>query len=446
MEHTEKTIRISDLVAAVVRGGQFVLILTVIFAMLLGAYGAVWYYVLAENPDEAYDVALEDYKLQKLTLETSVERTEVELRNQQEYNDKSLRMKIDPYNKHTTTATFAITNIDLTKVEDSFSALETPVSYIISRIQAQYEALWSSLNLEEIVAGTEYEGNADKYLREVIHFGSTDGGLFTLSVEGSSAQVCEKIADKIYAYMLKNKTAVETSSYAHDFAVLNDNVTKVSIDLELEKFQMDSQEQLDKYQLFIVECQKELLELFPPAYDGGMKGILGKTIAGAAIGLVLACAWLVCKQLLAGRITGTAHMTADYGLTYLGAAAGKKSFWTKPAAKIVGERVWDKPETALSYIAQNAAARLPQSGTIVVVSTLAQEDGLQRISQALTTPENKVYCVTDIAHDPKALALVGQSSGVVLAEQAFASKVADVEVAIQLVKELNKPIYGFVML
>ena len=59
---------------------------------------------------------------------------------------------------------------------------------------------------------------------------------------------------------------------------------------------------------------------------------------------------------------------------------------------------------------------------------------------------NKVTVVTDVAHNPEALAAITQSAAVVLAERAFVSGNAEVKDLLATVKELDKPVCGFVLL
>lgn len=448
MEHTERTVRLNELLAVILKGGRFVIALGLIFALLLGSYGALWYYVLAEDPDEEYRVLYEDYELQKQNLQTAIERDNKNMANQQEYIDKSLLMKINPYNKYTTSVTFAISGIDIGAEKESFSALETPVSYMTSRIQTQYIALWNSVNLEELVTDEQYKGAADKYLREVIEFRISDGGLMHLSVVGGSQAQCETIAKSLCDHIQENKKNIELASYTHTLVPLSDMGTMVQVDLELEQLQLDNLERVEKYHQNVVECQKELLELKAPANDGGLKGIVTNIIVGGIVGVVLACIWLVGAQLCFNKITGAKEMTVRFPLPYLGAVAEKHSIWEKMAGFVVGERVWKKEETALNYIRENAVTHIPEGSSVVVVSTVASVNAQasQKLLQALSARGCQVCHVTDIAHNPEALAAIRQGSGVVLAERAFETKRANVETALTLIAGIEKPVFGFVML
>lgn len=448
MERTERTVRLNELLAVIIKGGRLVIVLGLVAALLMGCYGALWYYVLAEDPDEEYRVLYEEYELQKFNLETSIERNGKNKVNQQDYNDNSLLMRIDPYNMYTTSVTFAVVGIDVSDVKESFSALETPISYMTSRIQTQYIAMWNSANLQELVTDEQYRGAVDKYLREVIRFWTSDGGLMHLSVIGTSQEQCEGIAEHLCQYILENKKNIEQASYGHSLVTLSDIDTMVQVDLELEARQLDSLHRVEAYHQNIVECQKALLELKKPVDSGGLKGIVTTGIVGGVVGVVLACVWLVCSQLCSNKITGAKEMTARFPLVYLGAIARRRNGWTKMANAVLGERVWNDEEKALRYIWENAVSHLPEGESVAVVSTAAKVNAQdsKKVLAALSGQNRKVCYVTDLAHNPAALAAIRQSSGVVLAEQAFVSKREDVETAIEMIEGLEKPVYGFVML
>lgn len=450
MEHTEnaqKGSSFEEFVAIVLRGGRLVIALTLVCAILMGVYGAVWYYVLADDPDESYRVDLEEYTLTKLNLETAIEHTQKDLENQQNYNRDSLIMRIDPYNKHTTTMLFAISGVDASSVGDSFTALETPVSYMTSRILAQYLSIWNGKDLADFATGTQYEGTHNKYLGEIIRLTLDEGGVMKLNIIGVSKEDNEKVANAVYAFLLDSKKLVEQASYTHSITILSDLITSVSVDLDLERLQMQNLDQLEEHNMKVVEYQKSLLNLKAPSYSGGTKGIVIKTAVGALVGLALACLWLVGKQLVRPRITGERNLAAVLGAPCFGILYRQESLLGKMARKLLKDRKWSSPEQALSYIRESAAAYLPGESRVAVISTLAEVEEKDQEALVCNLGVNgcRIQLGLDAMHNPEAVAAMRQCDGIVLAERAYTTEAEKLAEVAELAKTMDKPIRGFVL-
>ena len=317
-----------------------------------------------------------------------------------------------------------------------------------SRIQAQYLALWNSLNLEKIVAGTQFSGVGDKYLREVILLTAAEGGVLTLTVDGTDTQTCEQAAQAVYAAIQQSTEAVVKGSYHHQLTMLNDIVTKTSIDWELEQIQQEQKTRLDAQEKKEADCEKQLEQLRMPTYDGGFKGVVVDAVLGGVIGLVLAIIWLVIRSFIKGSISGSKQLIGRYNLLHFGSLLQKRGFWDMLGYRVMGEKLWKNAEQAGSYIRENSQSHLPEGNTLVVATTLPQVDEkLQNELIALLAAKGqKVTFVTDAAQCPEALAAMTQCDGIVLAERAFVSQTAAVKDVLNTAAALHKPVCGFVLL
>lgn len=450
METTNNTtmeISLKEIIAVIVRGGKKILVVALAFAILFGGISLL-NQGSAAAAEQAYDAQLEEYEKAKDVLDHEIEKLNKDLENQKQYNENSQLMQIDPYNKITTTVVFAVSGIKLETVTDPFSVTETPVSYATSRIQAQYVGVWNGLDLGQIAKGTRYEGVGDKYLREVIKLENMDGGVLQLTVEGSSAAESEQIARALYAAVQQGKEMVTKASYEHELVMLNDVITKTSIDTELEKKQLENAEKYDRYEVSLAAKEAELAALAMPVFDGGRKAVIVNAILGAVAGALVAMLALVGAHFVAGRVSGAKQLTNRYGLVHFGSLTKKSGLFVKLGSRIMGEKHWSDRQQALNYISTNSVNNLPENAEVTVVSSLScmDENAAGEIADALSAQGRKAVFVTDVAHNPEALAAIARSSGIVLAERAFVSQNAAVKELLATAKELNKPVYGFVML
>ena len=431
---------LTEILAVILRGGKTVILVALVCAVLLGGFAVL------RTPAQDDAAALASYQQSKQILEDELARARKAAGNQSAYNEKSQLMSIDPYNKITTTVIFAISGIKLESVADAFEVTETPVDYITSRIQAQYLSIWNGLDLQKIAAGTAYEEVEDKYLREIAMLTVSDGGVIELAVIGSDAAACEQLAGQLYDALEQSRAAVIKASYSHEFAVLSAPVTKSTIDLELELVHTTNSDNLELCLQKVSSCEAALAGLQMPSV--GVKGIVLYAVIGGVVGALLSIAWLMCVHYANGRVSGANHLNNRYDLLHFGSFIKKKSVFAMLAGRVLGERAWKDETKALDYISANGASHLPKDGLIVVASTLETvDDALQdALVQALGKNGGKVTFVTDLVHNPEAISAIAQSSGVVLAERAFASRNADIREALNTAKHLDKPVYGFVLL
>ena len=440
--------KLKEVLAAVINGGRKVILWGLVFAILLGLYGVVTGYVLTGEPDQEYVLAMEEYEMSLQKLQDSVERSSRDLESQKIYNENSLLMKVDPYNKNVTTVVFAVSNIDTSEAKGTYGAYETPDSYITGRIVAQYKALWDGMDLERLVEGTGYADVDDKYLREVISLTVLDGGVLQLSVIGKDGQESEKVASGVYQAVADNKSSIEKGSYSHELVLLHDVFTKIVVDQELETKQQDNIGKAEKYQQEIVDAQKALLILAPPSEDTGIGSVVKKAVLGGMIGAVLGVVWLAVMQVLQNKLTGANQMLDSFQVVYLGSVAKSGSLWSRMARGMLNEKSWKDASRAGAYIRENCVARIPENGTVALVTSIpAREESLLADAvQAVSLQGCKVIPVTDANHDPKAVSAIRECDGVVLAERAFESRTAAVADVLMLAENLEKPVFGFVMI
>ena len=445
-EYPEVEVTLKELLAAVLHGGRFVVILGLVLALLLGAYGAYSDSRAVVGPDADYQAQLEEYELTKETLEKALSRSEKELESLMTYLGSSHLMQIDPYNKYTSTMVFAISHVDASDAKDAYSVLESPASYMVSRIQAQYKVLWDGLNLENAAKGTSYEGVADKYLREVAQLEVSDGGVLKLTVMGSSEDT-EKLAANLYAVLQEKETVVEQASYPHQFTLLTEAVTQTIVDPELEKIQQEKADKLEKTRADVAKDKAALAALTPPVMAGPSNTALKNVILGGAVGVVIACVWLVAAQLVSSKVSCAERMARAFGLTHFGSVKTGRSIWTMLSQLTMNERVWKNETQSLDFIREKGCIHLPESGTVMLLSTLPKVENklVEKVTAALEKDGRKVVFAADMLHNPQALAGIRGADALVLLERSFATENAAVISAVDLAEEMEKPVCGFVM-
>ena len=81
-------ITFAELVAVVIKNLRRVLMVTLVFALLLGGYGVLQSVTATPLSDEAYETALLEYETMRYQLQYFVDTSVTNLNRQREYNSK----------------------------------------------------------------------------------------------------------------------------------------------------------------------------------------------------------------------------------------------------------------------------------------------------------------------------------------------------------------------
>lgn len=454
------TVTLKELLAIVVRRGRFVLTLALVFAVLMGGV-QMFRQVSAsrqennspEKIEERYQEALEDYQIEKENLEKELSDAQRKLDSQQEYNEESLLMRLDPYNKYVTTINLAVTDVEEEAFHQVFQVETTPVEYLISKIQSQYLVYWNSLDLETVLDNCTYAGAKDKYLREMVSLSKMDGGGLTLEAYGESEQDSKLLAQSAYACLQEGQATISAASYSHTFALIS-QVTKDQVDESLVTTQERNLENAKSYEENVESLTQQLKDLKEPAREEGyaistmIKATLKWTVLGIALGIVLGIVVAMVEYLFQNRVETSREMEQFLSVPLMGIVSHRKGSCNIWADKILGERIWSDEAQAGAYLKESIQAYLPNNGNVALLSTLPvkkEDPAIQEVVSALTGHGMTVRFVGDAGHCGAAMAAVQGCTYVILAERCGTSNWVDIETLTELTKRMEKPIVGFVM-
>lgn len=451
------TVTLKELAAIAVRRGRLAIILALVCALLLGGWQAQRLIKSASSADnspekieERYQKALESYEEKKQDLEEQLVKAEAQLESQREYNDKSFLMEIDPHNKAVTTINLAITDVDEGAFQQVFRLEATPIDFIISKIQSQYIILWNSLDLQSSLSYSPRTGMEDKYLREIVALSEADGGCLALTVSGVSEKETSKLAEAAYDCLLDLQSRISVGSYLHSFALLS-NVTKISVDDNLENTQTSNLEKITTYTDNIANLNKQLEELKTPEQEtlpSALKIVLScvkHAVLGAVLGVLLALVWALVSYLFRSRPETSRQIEEGLSIPFLGSTAKPGGLWDRLADRILSERLWKDGDQALAYIAASAKALLPASQAVLLASTLPLEtESVQDVMKALGDQGRTVRFVGSAGRSPETAEALKACGCVVLAERPGSTRWDDVTELSALAGSLGKPVSGFV--
>lgn len=455
------TVTLKELLAIVVRRGRFVLTLALVFAVLIGGVQTFRQVSASrqeknspEKIEERYQEALVDYQIEKENLEKELSNAQRKLESQQEYNEESLLMRLDPYNKYVTTINLAVTDVEEEAFRQVFQVETTPIEYLISKIQSQYLVYWDSLDLESALVNFTYAGTKDKYLREMVSLSIMDGGGLTLEAYGESEQDAKLLAQSAYTCLQEGQATISAASYKHTFTLIS-QVTKNQVDEELVDTQKKNLENVKTCEENIEQLTQQLNDLKEPTREEGyaistmVKSIVKWTVLGITLGIVLGIVVAMVEYLFRNRVETSREMEQFLSVPLMGIVSHRKGLCNIWADKILGERIWNDEAQAGAYLEKSVQAYLPNDGVVALLSTLPLEKDdpeVQKVINVLAGHGMTVQFVGDAGCCGAAMTVVQGCTHVILAERCGTSNWVNVETLTELTKRMEKPIVGFVLI
>ena len=401
-----ETMNMKELFALLVRRCRAVLLTALIFAVLLGGVQA--FRTSRSNSDES-DVSAEEQIASQYAdlaaLKQQLTTTKAKVASLQEYVVQAPLMEIDPYRVYTTTML-----IGLTPAENA------PVAFASQEYSdgAVCAAWLAGTDIQKLAADTSFAEIGNLYLQDLFSAKPLSGGVLSLRTYGTSQERAEELADMLYQG-LHRQFSGESSSISTVNAVLS-SATLCETNTEIADKQDKIFKELTtaKESLTTLTSKVQSQELALPHDDetpSPVKSGVKYAVLGFAVGIILACLWILVKAVFSGRIE-----TA--GAPYWGTLAVAKRKSDRWADAILEETLWADRQAAAAHLADRVAACDSASAGIAIISSLSdQAEELDDFVAALKDRDYSVSVIMNVASDPAAFACLKKNGLILLAER-----------------------------
>lgn len=437
-------ISLKDIFAIIIKRGKLLICLAVIFALLLGIYGALRGQTTStEESALAYQEQLDSYKQTKEQLEEELEDAQLLYDRTKLYIENSPVMQLDPYNLYKSSSVFLIT---VTEDNDSKASTGTmeDLAYIASLIQNCYQLYWDTSNLS-VALDVDME---NQYLQEIVQLESPDSGALILTVYGSSQDAVAALADKAGAFLLSMQETVLAKTYRHELSEFNQIVEHTTYSL-FATHKKEINKQLLEQKAAVKDLEKQLDALVAPVQSNvsiSPASIAKWAILGAFAGLALGCAWALVAFVMFTKTESSQQMQAALGIPYLGTTAKAGDSFQRLAGRIMGETRWDDREQAIAFVAENLQAMGVQED-LAIITTLHTKDAcaaLEQAAQDLRPVCDNICCAANAQANRDALELLRRCKNLLLAERIGASDVTKMLSLLNTANRLGITVVGFI--
>lgn len=475
-EAYEREIDLKDLLFHILYRWRSILVVGCIFCLLLGGYrvmknvktppaesdSEVDYKQALEDYEQAlelYNIAVSGYELKQTIYNQALETYEKWLNQQNIYMQKSVLMHTDPYNKPIATANFFIrlddSEWDRLPNNDNLSLDPTN-----SVIQAYASNFYSVIDWEPLEKLTGVES---LYLRELIGVSSDyNSDTITLTVVYSDGATAQKLLEEITGQMLKRQTVADNVA-AHTITVISQSLTYM-IDNSLANSQKSNADTINTYEQYIIDNQKNLATLAEPEEPEKPEepkapervpvtsGLIKYLILGAIMGIFLMAGFYGVRYLLSNVVRADRELKERFGFQLLGAfpAPDKKgvlSFIDRLLERMEGTHVKSDNAVVCQCIAANITNLAKDNKNLLLTGTVSAEElDVLAKNVAPDLKDIRLQVMDSMKRNPETIKQLTRCDGVVLVEKRNVSKYNEIQEEQDLIRALEIPVVGYVML
>lgn len=465
-ENYEQEIDLKWLIYRVLRGWRSIVIWAVFIGLIIGVGSFVPKFMKLQDPEYVAAAELQFQREHAAWVATG-ENYEAQLANiqeakeeQQEYNEKSVLMQIDPlrdfhasfemyvYYDYQIMPDMAYQNVDM-----SDRILKTYATYMTNGELQQYVIDNLSYDIER------------RYLGEILSV-SVDysNNMLTVSARQQNAEYCQEILNLVQTALLNKYEDINTTIAEHTLTTTN-SAAYESVNLALQETQKANRQAVTNLDITMQEVNEEYLEWrleeAEPQAEYTLieviKNSIKLLIISGIVGAVVVAVILAFSALLSGKLLNPEDIKNRFGLRIVGQLPGKRvkkpfAFVSRWFAKFGGITATPEDFDRLAKmigtsIKSDLASR--EDGKdwkkIAFTGTVAAEE-LKNVVAALGLDASyTLVCAPDVLTNADAIEKLVTADCVVLVEKQEESTFADITKELEALKAWNKTVLGAVV-
>lgn len=454
----EQEIDLKDLLFFILHKWRMVLGIAIIMAILVG--GFKFGKGLLEHRDEEYvaevqeqyENDIDDYEQTMSGLERDIENLTANIEYEEAYQENSVLLQIDPYNKWVASADIFI-QIDKPQQENSVMVLSVdPADSVV-------KAYTSAVSNGKFLVPLSKEKKIDmNYLKELVQVGSDyNGNMLTVTVTYKDKKGAEEILNLILESLNSMRTDVDSELGAHSVIIMNKNIGTIT-DTGLANAQKDRANNLTNLHKSLEDAQKSLEDLEEPEKPDSLskRGIITSGIKYGILGGVLGVfmsGFIICVVfLMSNKVYSADELKNRFGLKVLGVFNQekiKRAFasidnWLdclEGKEEVQEEAVYERIVTNIqNFVGKDS--RLLLTGT-VEDSVL---NNLKSKLQEHLSDEILIDIGSNLNKDTTTLKMLPEYDGVIIAEARGVSKYSQITKEIEMIYDVKKSVIGCIIL
>ena len=465
-ETYEQEIDLKWLIYRVLRGWRTIVVWAIIIGVVLGV-GSFGLNLIKINDPEYLAEAKMNYERAHASWVATGENFEAQMANiaeakqeQEEYNEKSVLMQIDPLREFHASFEMYV-NYDYQIMPD----MQYQNIDLSDRILKAYATYMTNGELyEKIINGVSFDIDR-RYLGEILGV-SVDYGtnMISISVRQQNAEYCQEILKIVKDALLAKYEDVNSTIAEHTLSDTNSSAYE-TVNLGLQETQKANRQRVTDLDISMqetseayVEWQKSEEGLEPEeeyTFMEILKGGIKMLIIGGVVGAVVVAVIIAFGALMSGKLLNPEDIKSRFGLRIVGqlpSARVKKPFafvsrWFSKFGGITSTpEDYDRLAKMVgSSIKSDIASREADIKKIAFTGTVNTEELKKAVDAMGISKDFAVVCASDILNLAESIEKLSEADCVVLVEKQEESTLADITKELEALKAWNKPVLGAVV-
>ena len=488
IKNSDIEIRISDLLASLLKAFKPILCLTLVLALLGGAWGVYKTIDAAKNPSVTEDdvknaenavkkaednLTNAEKSLTRLLeieipdAETKVVRAEQLVQRRQEYIDNSIYYAMNPFHRGVSRVTlFVDTDTEVNPNSPWMSV--NPQSSIVIAYTRIYP--FDSDILDNIRSIMKTDADL-QYINELVSVSNVSNQFVEIRVYHDDAEVARQVTDylldtlqsrlsetvgeytaNVVGYFVGYEVdwAMNDSHNSNDDSLLSAERALVSAEENVQKLKeetkADRETAIEEAKQAVSDAEDDLKDV-KAQFDNtsaDLKNIMKNALKNAVIFLVagafVGCMIAFVKSFMSGKLQNTSTIVSRYGFPILGIIPPEKKRWfEKTIRKLEGDPITD-PDAAGKAAVQSMTSVIAEQKAAFISS-----EGNSLIDRFLPYSQNLIPVCGDVLKDADALKAASEFDAFVLVEERGKSRIDQIDNEIRRVDSLGKKIKGIIV-
>lgn len=455
-------VSLKDFAIVVLRKWKWVLAIGLIFCLFAAVFSYFSQSHVIEKMDEDSLAQIREINIE--TKQSTINQYLDKISATTVYNNNSLLMGANPYDKKTSQLSFAVSvepevfsvDIDNKKIMGMMDLKNNVTENIINR----YINLAQAAPLKEILKDDLSQDLDEKYLREIIRTEVPTRGMITIRVMENSHINSQAAVETLYQYLTDKKSAVTALEGEHKLSVVSRN-TITEVDMGLVDLQEKQRNLVPEYVKEITKLSEEIKELEgikkqlakeekeKPA-PSMMINVLRGGLTGLLIGMVVAILYTIVMYISKLPIQVPDQLEKRIGLRYLGGYRPQQSNLSgKWADHLSGMDMLTNSQGIFDIVVANLKNVIGQKKQIFVTGTLPEDvicDFAKKISDTFKNESIVFTCGSGLDTNAKTIQMLSQADGVLIVERVGSSSLKKIHQEKFRIESYKKDILGYVLI
>lgn len=426
-------------------------------SLILGIYKTIGTIIILNNSEKVqhekktYEILLDNFEAKGVAIQNAIKNIEESKRRQEDYNNNSILMSIDPYNEYV--GTFSI------YIDTNYQIMPNTIYQDVDKTDYIINAYVNYITNGELynqLAKTSDKITEERYLTELINI-NTDNNMVTISVKNVDEESCRQLVDLIKKAIDEKTYEVKSILGDYTYTIINESFYS-NVDLELDVYQKEKNKTItdltsslakkdSQYSKWLLTKRPE----FPYSRNRIVITIVKLMVVGGISGILIMFFGYAILSIFTDKIISADELKKRANVNILGEIPRQNKQHNRFIDRKIRQffhirSIPTNATDACRMISSKIHVMIKNEKTIALVGSLSQKD-MQELLLNLekSNPKFNLVAAGDITNQAEAIDKVKISDGIILVETVNKSTYTLIRDELEMLHMWNKELIGVII-